>query len=351
MERSVFFIPPLEKAAGGIQALVELVAVLARQGRAVAVTSPLPDCRAMAGVGEAVPRLPWDASGLGAFLSPRDLWCVPEGWPNAIAQGVNAGSRTLVYVQSWVFMLTALPESVRWSSLPVRYLAVSHPVRWFLREVCGLESLAVLPPAVDPLFFASGGRPRNRLRVAWMPRKNKGLAGYIRQVALACLERENLRVPVDFVEIHRMPRAAVAEILQTCHIFLSTGFPEGFALPPAEAMASGCVPVGFTGLGGLEYMRNQEDRKGLGLYYPPFVLPKKPWGPNGFFVADGDVVSAGRSLAHALVLAHSCPQAWEALVRNARQTAAAYGTEEREQAAARIWSSLAGEMPSQEGRA
>jgi hypothetical protein len=344
MMRSVFFIPPLERVSGGLASIAELAAVLARRGLTTAVTSPVPDCRATACVEESIPRLPWDASGRGAFLSPGDIWCVPEGWPNALAQGINAGAETLVYVQNWAFLPAALPEGTRWSDLPVRYLAVSHPVRWFMEEVFGLKSLAVLPPAVHPLFFApGGGRPRDRLRVAWMPRKNKGAACRIRHIALARLEKDNFRVPVDFVEIRDRPRAEVAEILQSCHIFLSTGFPEGFALPPAEAMASGCVPVGFSGLGGFEYMRNPEDYMRLGLYSPPFPLPEKPWGPNGFFAADGDVVGAGRALAHALTLAHSREREWESLVRNGGQAAAAYGTDKREETAAGIWASLAAE--------
>jgi len=36
-------------------------------------------------------------------------------------------------------------------------------------------------------------------------------------------------------------------------VFLSFGYPEGFSLPPVEAMASGCVVVGYHGRGGREY--------------------------------------------------------------------------------------------------
>ena len=35
-------------------------------------------------------------------------------------------------------------------------------------------------------------------------------------------------------------------------LFLSFGHPEGFGLPVAEAMASGCAVVGYSGLGGRE---------------------------------------------------------------------------------------------------
>lgn len=45
---------------------------------------------------------------------------------------------------------------------------------------------------------------------------------------------------------------------QAADIFLATGYPEGFGLPPLEAMACGCVVVGFTGGGASEFMIDGE---------------------------------------------------------------------------------------------
>jgi glycosyltransferase involved in cell wall biosynthesis len=45
----------------------------------------------------------------------------------------------------------------------------------------------------------------------------------------------------------------VARIYQESLLFLSFGYPEGFGLPAAEAMASGCVVIGFHGGGGREF--------------------------------------------------------------------------------------------------
>lgn len=45
---------------------------------------------------------------------------------------------------------------------------------------------------------------------------------------------------------------------QSADIFVATGYPEGFSLPPLEAMACGCVVVGFTGGGGGEFMLHNQ---------------------------------------------------------------------------------------------
>ena len=47
--------------------------------------------------------------------------------------------------------------------------------------------------------------------------------------------------------------AAVADILRESQVFLSFGHPEGFGLPPAEALACGCLVIGYHGGGGREY--------------------------------------------------------------------------------------------------
>ena len=45
---------------------------------------------------------------------------------------------------------------------------------------------------------------------------------------------------------------------QQSDVFLATGYPEGFGLPPIEAMACGAAVVGFTGGGANEYMVHNE---------------------------------------------------------------------------------------------
>jgi glycosyltransferase involved in cell wall biosynthesis len=171
-----------------------------------------------------------------------------------------------------------------------------------------------------------------------MPRKNKALADQIRLIALALLEATGIET--EFVSIHRLGREEVAEVLSSCHIFLSTGFPEGFALPPAEAMACGCVPVGFSGLGGFEYMRNPDPHPLPGLFEPPFALARNARDGNGLFVADGDVLGAARALTHAVGLARADNSLWKELVGNGRQTALAYSRRRLEERTDELWKKL-----------
>ena len=51
----------------------------------------------------------------------------------------------------------------------------------------------------------------------------------------------------------RLTHQEIAHELQDALVFLSTGHPEGFGLPLAEAIACGCIVVGYDGLGSRDF--------------------------------------------------------------------------------------------------
>jgi hypothetical protein len=57
----------------------------------------------------------------------------------------------------------------------------------------------------------------------------------------------------ELVEIDNMNEQEVANNLRNCAFFLSFSINEGFGMPPAEAMACGCIVVGYAGKGGKEF--------------------------------------------------------------------------------------------------
>ena len=59
-----------------------------------------------------------------------------------------------------------------------------------------------------------------------------------------------------FTPIHGMSEQEVAETMRRSALFLSFGHPEGLCLANLEAMASGCKLIGYSGLGGREYFRD-----------------------------------------------------------------------------------------------
>ncbi|MDQ7833792.1 MAG: glycosyltransferase family 1 protein [Humidesulfovibrio sp.] len=344
--KSYFFLPPVRQAAGGVTVLRRMASFLAASGREAHLVP-----REMQGEGPGwapsesfveAPIVAWDKLA----LKSGDLWVVPEGWVNALTPGLSAGARCLVYVQNWAYLLSALPEGVSWRMLPVDFLAVSDPVAQFVAATTGREA-PVLRPGIDTnLFSAPKQKPSvsDGVRIAYMPRKNKALAKQIRETFSAL--DESLAARCHFVEIAGMTAQGVAEALQSAHIFLATGFPEGCPLPPLEAMACGCLPVGYMGFGGADYMRQaiapESDPAPFAPWWP---VRDVPWaahgGGNGLWSADADILGAALHLKTAaewfLSGSPQVAQTLAATLANGRATAAAYTLDVQRQNVLDLW--------------
>ena len=336
MRRTFIFIPPLRHLSGGLAVLYQLADRLHESGHPVWIVpraegAPgLQACRA--------PVMPWD----DLQLTSDDIWLVAEGWSNALAPGLKAKARCFVYVQNWAFLFSALPEGVSWRDLEVSFLAVSEPVAWFVKNTLGQDA-PVLRPALDLNLFAPAPDTRppaaKGLRIAWMPRKNKAAALQVQHILAA---RRSLPVPVTWVEIQNKTPAEVAETLRSCHLFMATGFPEGLALPPLEAMACGCLTAGFAGLGAWDYMRQALP----GGYLPLCPLPNLPWETSGdatahsgnaFAAADNDALGLALALEAAARIIINDPKTYAVLRERGLAAAAFYSADNQRKAIAGLW--------------
>jgi len=103
---------------------------------------------------------------------------------------------------------------------------------------------------VEPIF--SPDQLKENL-LYWMPRKNPD---HVKAVLLG-MKRGGMPYNQGWKArpMNDLTHLQVAERLNAARIFLSFGHPEGFGLPVAEAMASGCWVVGYSGGGGAELFR------------------------------------------------------------------------------------------------
>ena len=126
-------------------------------------------------------------------------------------------------------------------------IAVSDAIHTFLDRACheGFP-LHEVPVQIED-WFQPAVKER---RIALMPRRRReDLLG-----AVQLVRRSGRLGDWQIVLIDGMTQQQVAEELGRAAIFLFGAEREGVGLPGAEAMASGCYVVGFTGDGAKEYM-------------------------------------------------------------------------------------------------
>lgn len=330
--KTFIFLPPLARMTGGLAVLVQVAEHLQAAGFPVWL-APRESGRPALAPGLKTPVAVWDDLCLG----PGDLWLVPEGWTNALGPGLRAGARCIVYVQNWAYLFSSLPQGVSWRDLPVSFLAVSRPVAWFIRQTLGVHS-PVLPPGIDRTLFSSPlAKSACALRVAYMPRKNKASATLIRSIWEARNVQSKRSQSLIWEEIHGQDHSGVAGILKASHIFLATGFPEGFALPPLEAMACGCLPVGFSGFGGWEYMKQISPDA----WRPWWPVPDNPWPGNGFWTPDADALATALALEEAVKLWTVSGPELQAALNTGQETAQAYSLKRQQERIIDLWASWA----------
>ena len=105
--------------------------------------------------------------------------------------------------------------------------------------------------SVDPQLFRY--ELNKKPQIALMPRKKREDA--IQIVNLLAFRRQLNEFVVT--QIHNVTEEESARILRESQIFMSLCTYEGSPLPPLEAMACGCIVVGYHGRGGAEYVNDE----------------------------------------------------------------------------------------------
>jgi len=90
-----------------------------------------------------------------------------------------------------------------------------------------------------------------RPQIAFLPRRNYQDALQV----FSILKFRGQLAGFDIRPIDKMSYRETAALMRQSAIFFSFSNIEGFGLPPAEALASGCITIGYHGRGGKEFLR------------------------------------------------------------------------------------------------
>lgn len=154
----------------------------------------------------------------------------------------------------------------------------------YIKKRIGEDSAFVIEPFIRPeIFYPNKDQKFKELPYKVLVQARKG--------GKEAVEKLKSFVPSNFYEgklefeiIDDVNEKQFADKLRNADIFFAHSYPEGFGLPPLEAMASKTLVIGFSGGGGTEFMENNE---------------------NCFYVADGDYGELTRSIWKLLSMSKS----------------------------------------------
>ena len=262
-------------------------------------------------------RLPWLRSSVptlhvekGFELLPGDIVVIPEDHRAALEAFRTVPVTKYVFCQSYIYVFHPLQDGRVWEDFDITgVFCSSEAVRDFIHLAFNRRDVPVVHNGIPLDVFKPAEK---RLQIAYMPRKRPAELEFIKSLFGRLDERcrEAPWVPIDNAD-----EATVAKVLGESAIFLSMSLYEGFGLPPLEAMACGCIVVGFHGYGGREYARPT----------------------NGFWCEEGELIECARTLARVVSLIDDEEETIRHVREEALKTSGGFGAGRQERELIDFW--------------
>lgn len=266
-------------------------------------------------IGHFASRAPVLRAGSSMAFGAKDVIVVPEPWRHHIDGFAPMNVKKVMHCQNPYYLFNGVDDVSCIAQKGISaVMTCSDYTSGLMRRMGYQGHLQTVQPQLSPLFKEGA---QKKQQIAYMPRKREYETSFVKGLFKSV--HPELR-DVPWVPIHNMSLAECAQTLQESAVFAAFSHIEGLGLPPLEAMACGCVVVGFDGLGGSDYSSPH----------------------NGFWIAEGDHMGFAHRLAEGLRAA--AQPDWYASIRShALATAARYAGKQFQSDVQRFWESYLGD--------
>jgi glycosyltransferase involved in cell wall biosynthesis len=189
---------------------------------------------------------------IGYKLNKDDIVVCPGTIPYEGLKFENA--KKIIFIQNWINATSQRPW-LRPQDMEKSYLELGYDkiitCGKYVTNFLGVNKKGdstIITNALDHSRFAYKPELKEENRILFLSRKN---LGDTKKIIMRVKKKFH---SAKFIGINCLKEKEIIKQYQKADIFLATGYPEGFGLPPLEGMACGCAVVGFTGKGGDEYM-------------------------------------------------------------------------------------------------
>lgn len=220
-------------------------------------------------------------------IGANDILVIPELYGPDLADAYGRGIKKVVLNQNCYLTFKGYSFQRDRLITPYRHpdvlatLINSEDGENYLHHAFPDLPLARFRLSIDPQIFFYGAEKKKQICFSQI--KNKADALQVINI----LKFRGVLKDYDLVPFINVPQREVSRICRESLMFLSFGYPEGFGLPAAEAMASGCLVIGFHGGGGKEFFR------------PEFTYP----------IEQGDILQFARTVEQVIKDYETAPEA------------------------------------------
>lgn len=188
-------------------------------------------------------------------INPEDFVIIPEGFPNVMEKVSQIPCKKIVFAQSWYYILNSLNVNQNWFQFGIRdVISISDGITEYLTAIMPGLNIKQYSQSINRELFKPKSITDKYPKIGFMPGRSTEaiLKTYNVIKTFYCFYPQYKWVRFD--ELKGLDKELFAERVAECSMILYTDEIAGFGTFPLEAMASGTHVVGWTPLGGKEYM-------------------------------------------------------------------------------------------------
>ncbi len=297
MSRIIYFCPDFPQPSGGIKTLYRHVTRLVEMGFDAQIVHQKHPFR-VTWHGYEAPTL-W-LSGRPRF-TPEDVLVIPEVMPQVMQQTAQFSGERIVIALSWSPTYWNLPAGQMWPSFGIHRVITKSPlIQGYLSWSMGIEA-TLIHEYVTPERYHLAVEAK-RPKVCYLTRKDRS-AAWLQQVLQA---KGDPFDRFEWMPLRELSEDEYARNLREATVYVTTNMQEGMNSSVLEAMACGCLVVGFSGVGGRVFMKSDGPEQ------------------NCVLVENGNVPALGRELETVLRELAARPDAFARITGKGLETAQNY---------------------------
>jgi hypothetical protein len=231
-------------------------------------------------------------------LGANDILVIPEGAPSFMEQTRHFENTRVVIALSWAYVYRNLPVEKTWRDYGITKAMTPSPfIKAFLEWSMDID-VSLIDDYVDPTKFFCDLKEKKK-KITYTTRKNN-MGDVLRGIFAS---KGGLLSRYEWTPLKDFSEEQYAAHLRESRLYLATSPEEGRNVSVLEAMASGCIVVGFSGLGGSDYMIGSGEKH------------------NCLLVENGNYLALGKSLEQVGSELETDAHYHDSLVQNAIETA------------------------------